>query len=281
MNKKSEVLIAYIPVLHEGYRKLLASHPDAEVFVFGKDIIAEFKHLRKDVRALDPSLIVSSLSGWGRKAEVLDVALMQKIAESKVTVVMPDEDVSRTIAEKYFPNGGVIFESIFLRWDTQASLAQKEVNPDAIISENEFDRLMIATAEKEAEKSSDFWRHIGALVVKDGKIILKTHNQLLPTEQTAYIVGDSRGNFHKGDHVELTMALHSEIGLVAEAAKKGISLDGTSMYVTTFPCPPCAKAVAFSGVKKLYYSDGYGMLDGEEVLRAQGVEIIKVKKENK
>ena len=278
MNKKTEVLIAYIPVLHEGYRKLLAAHPEAEVFVFGKEVIAEFKHLRKDVRALDPELIVLSLDGWGRSAQVLDVASIQKIAKSKSTIIMPDEDVSRTIAEKYFSNCGVIFESIFLRWDTQASLTQKEVNPDAVVSEKEFDRLMIAAAEKEAEKSSDFWRHIGALVVKGGKIILKTHNQLMPTEQTAYIVGDSRGNFHKGDHVELTMALHSEIGLVAEAAKKGISLDGTSMYVTTFPCPPCAKAVAFSGVKKLYYSDGYGMLDGEEVLRAQGVEIIKVKK---
>ena len=278
MNKNREVLIAYIPVLHEGYRKLLAAHPGAEVFVFGKEIIAEFKHLRKDVRALDPSLIVASLSGWGIEAKVLDIKTMGEIAVSKATIIMPDEDVSRTIAEKYFANSGVVFESIFLRWDTQASLAQKEVNPDAVISENEFDRLMIATAEKEAEKSSDFWRHIGALVVKDGKIILKTHHRLLPTEQTAYILGDSRGNFHKGDHVELTMALHSEIGLVAEAAKQGISLNGTSMYVTTFPCPPCAKAVAYSGVKKLYYSDGYGMLDGEEVLRAQGVEIIKVKK---
>ena len=238
MNKKTEVLIAYIPVLHEGYRKLLAAHPEAEVFVFGKEVIAEFKHLRKDVRALDPELIVLSLDGWGRSAQVLDVASIQKIAKSKSTIIMPDEDVSRTIAEKYFSNCGVIFESIFLRWDTQASLTQKEVNPDAVVSEKEFDRLMIAAAEKEAEKSSDFWRHIGALVVKGGKIILKTHNQLMPTEQTAYIVGDSRGNFHKGDHVELTMALHSEIGLVAEAAKKGISLDGTSMYVTTFPCPP-------------------------------------------
>jgi len=279
VNKKKEVLIAYIPVLHEGYRKLLASHPDAEVFVFSKEIIAEFKHLRKDVRALDPDLIVSSLAGWGRESQLLDAVSIQKIVALKVKVIMPDEDVSKTIAEKYFSNSGVIFESIFLRWDTQASLAQKEVNPDAVVSESEFDRLMIATAEKEAKKSSDFWRHIGALVVKDGKIILKAHNRILPTEQTVYIEGDSRGNFHKGDHVELTMALHGEIGLVAEAARQGISLEGTSMYVTTFPCPPCAKAVAFSGIKKLYFSDGYGMLDGEEVLRARGVEIIKVKKD--
>ena len=278
MKKDQEVLIAYVPVLHEGYRKLLAAHPKAEVFVFGKEIIAEFKHLRKDVRALAPELIVSSLGGWGRTAQILKKNKIAEIIALKATIIMPDEDVSRTIAEKYFPDSRIIFENVFLRWDTQASLAQKEINPDATISKKEFDRLMLATAEKEAEKSADFWRHIGALVVKDGKIILKTHNRILPTEQTAYIVGDSRGNFHKGDHVELTMALHCEIGLVAEAARQGISLEGASMYVTTFPCPPCAKAVAFSGVKKLYYGEGYGMLDGEEILRAQGVDIIKVKK---
>ncbi|MFA6094799.1 MAG: deaminase [Candidatus Paceibacterota bacterium] len=276
---KEKVIVAYVPVVHEGYYKFFTAHKGSPVFVFGKDIVAEFRHLRKDVRALDPNLIVQSLNGWGIESEVLDSVSIQKITDLKAVIVMPDEDVSRTIAEKYFSNNEVVFESVFLRWDTQASLAQKEVNPDAIISENDFDKLMIATAEKEAEKSSDFWRHIGALVVKNGEIILKTHNRLMPTEQTAYVMGDSRGNFHKGDHVELTMALHCEIGLVAEAARLGTSLEGTSMYVTTFPCPPCAKAVAFSGVKKLYYGDGYGMLDGEEVLRSQGVEIIKVKKD--
>ena len=69
----------------------------------------------------------------------------------------------------------------------------------------------------------------------------------------------------------------AEAQLVAAAAKQGISLEGASMYVTTFPCPPCAKLVAYSGIKKLYYADGYGVLDGERVLKSQGVEIVFVK----
>jgi dCMP deaminase len=48
------------------------------------------------------------------------------------------------------------------------------------------------------------------------------------------------------------------------------------MYVTTFPCPPCAKMIAFSGVKKLYYAGGYGVLDGEAIMKSKGVEIIFV-----
>jgi dCMP deaminase len=64
---------------------------------------------------------------------------------------------------------------------------------------------------------------------------------------------------------------------VAEAAAKGVSLEGGSLYVNIFPCPPCAKLIAYSGIKNLYYSGGYGALDGESVLKAKGVKIIYIK----
>ena len=48
------------------------------------------------------------------------------------------------------------------------------------------------------------------------------------------------------------------------------------MYVTVFPCPPCAKIVAFSGIRKLYYAGGYSVLGQENILKSRGVEIIYV-----
>ena len=48
------------------------------------------------------------------------------------------------------------------------------------------------------------------------------------------------------------------------------------MYVTDFPCPPCAKLIAGAGVAKLYYRDGYAVLDGQDVLDVAGVEIVQV-----
>ena len=48
------------------------------------------------------------------------------------------------------------------------------------------------------------------------------------------------------------------------------------MYVTVFPCPPCAKLIAYSGIKRLYCGGGYAVLDGEEVLKSNGVEIYFV-----
>jgi dCMP deaminase len=49
------------------------------------------------------------------------------------------------------------------------------------------------------------------------------------------------------------------------------------MYVTDFPCPPCAKLIAAAGVKRLYFREGYAVLDGESVLEAAGVEVRQVR----
>ena len=91
-----------------------------------------------------------------------------------------------------------------------------------------------------------------------------------------YVNGDPRNNFHKGDHIEISTAIHAEAQMIAEAARKGVSLEGADMYVTVFPCPPCAKLIAFSGIKNLYCGGGYGVLDGEAVLKSKDVKIFFV-----
>ena len=47
------------------------------------------------------------------------------------------------------------------------------------------------------------------------------------------------------------------------------------LYVTDFPCPPCAKLIAAAGVVRLYFRTGYAVLDGEQVLEAAGVEVLR------
>ena len=48
------------------------------------------------------------------------------------------------------------------------------------------------------------------------------------------------------------------------------------IYVTDFPCPPCAKLIAGAGIERVYYRQGYAVLDGADVLQAAGVEIVHV-----
>jgi len=276
MNKS---FILYIPVLHEGYNALFKKHPDVrQLFIFGEEVIGEYEHLIKDIRRLSPELIRASLIGWKRfdSIEILNRETIQKIQEAKIPLMVSDDDLTAELVAKYFSQNPIEKDTIFLRWDKKTSVAPEKVTPDVTVSSEEFDKKMIALARAEGEKAKDWWRRIGAVVVKDGKVIYQKHNEYVPSDQIANDEGDPRSNFKSGIHLESSLALHAEAAIVAWAAKEGISLRGTDIYVETFPCPPCAKQLAYSGIRRLYYRTGYKVLDGERILRSQGVEIIFV-----
>lgn len=273
------VVIAYVPVLHDGYRKFFEKHRDADaLYIFGPEIIARFDYLAKEIRALDPALMkraIESLSIY-REVEVLDNEALQALKQEQIKFIAPDEDVTRQLIETEFSGAQVTYDTIFLRWDKHKTMDGQPVDADQTISTAEFDKKLIELLGKEAEKSSDFWRRLGSAIVKDGKIILVSHNRPVPSDQMTYAHGDPRNTLHKGVGIEYSLILHAEAALIAEAAKKGISVDGASCYVTVFPCPPCAKLIAYSGIKKLYYTTGYALLDQDKVLKSQGVELIHV-----
>jgi dCMP deaminase len=100
-------------------------------------------------------------------------------------------------------------------------------------------------------------------------------NEHAPHRLSAYTVGDPRSNLHKGVGYELSTATHAEAQLIARAAREGRSTAGAVLYVTDFPCPPCAKLIAAAGVIRLYFRTGYAVLDGEQVLEAAGVEVLR------
>jgi len=274
-----KVIVAFIPVLHEGYRRFFDKNSDAKIlYILGSEITNKFDYLKKEIRALDPILLKKAIESWDifDGVRILDENMVKDIQVSESEIIMPDEDVTRELVQKYFPNKKITFDNIFLRWDKHKVMEKKPVEADQKISVKEFDKKIIEKLSKESEKSSDWWRRIAAAVIKDGKIILMAHNKHVPSEHTPYAHGDPRNTLHKGVGIEYSSVLHSEAGLIAEAAKKGIALDGLDMFVSTFPCPPCAKQIAYSGINKLYYSGGYSILDQESILKSQGVEIIFV-----
>lgn len=274
-----QTFVAYVPVLHEGYRRFFESKEgEKELYIFGPEITKEFSWLAKEIRQLDPVLMQKAIVALGifKKVIILDAARAEELNTANHIIILPDEDISRDLAEKYFPKAQKEFSPIFLRWDKHNSIAEKPVLSSDKITTEEFHRTVLKQTEAESGKSSDHWRHVGAAIVKDGEVILVDHNHHVPSDHTPYVHGDPRNNFHKGDHIEISTAIHAEAALIAEAARKGIPLEGADMYVTVFPCPPCAKLIAHSGIKILYCGGGYGVLDGEEVLNAAGVKILFV-----
>jgi dCMP deaminase len=198
---------------------------------------------------------------------VLDEAGVAALQGAQLT--LPAEDVSYQVVERYFPRAEVFYDTAFLRWDKPRVVALRPPRPDRVITEQDL-------AEAEAAKSIDFWRQVGAALRFADGTLEATHNEHLPHPQSPYAVGDPRSNFFQGVHLELSTAMHAEARLIAAAARAGRSTEGAELFVTDFPCPPCAKLIAASGIARVHYRTGYAVLDGEDVLEAAGVEVVKI-----
>jgi dCMP deaminase len=275
----SEVAIAYVPVLHEGYRRFLVAHAkDAPLYLIGPELHEDYRPLAKDIRALDPELVASAIAAWEICSEVnmLDVVLAERLAAESPSITLPAEDVSYRLVERFFSRCEVRYDTVFLRWDKTRTTALREPSAPPAGDGDEAFAQIAAAAEEQAQTSADWWRHVGAAIRFADGTIEAAVNEHLPHTHSPYAVGDPRANFYKGVALELSTAVHAEAKLIATAARRGISTEGAAMYVTDFPCPPCAKLIAGAGIARLYFREGYAVLDGEDVLQDAGVEVLRV-----
>jgi dCMP deaminase len=273
----SKILVAYVASPHAGYLKLFRKYEGGILYVLGRDLIGEFTSLVRNLPAVEPEEAAAMVRSLGifDSVRVLTRELVPFIGQN--TLVMPDEDVSHALAEKCFAGATVEFDGTWrLRWDWKTTTHARRPEGERVVSVDLLDRELMGRASLEAQRSPDWWRQIGALLVRNGNMLIVAHNTHMPSEQSAYIMGDPRSNFGPGEHIDASLALHGEAGVIAEAARRGISTAGCDLFVTTFPCPPCANIVAASGIRRLYYADGYSLVAGAETLNAYGIEIVRV-----
>jgi dCMP deaminase len=270
--------VAYIPVLHEGYRRFVENHArDGRLFVVGSALHEDYRPLAKDIRALSAELVARAIASWDVCAEVavLDLEGASALAADAPQLTMPAEDVSYRLAERFFERCEVRFDTVFLRWDKTRTAQLLEPRARRVAFEEGLVELARA-AEDAAARSIDWWRRVGAAIrFADGglRAACNVHN---PHRLSAYTVGDPRANFYKGVALELSTATHAEARLIAEAAREGRATAGALLYVTDFPCPPCAKLIAAAGIARVYFREGYALLDGQDVLASAGVEVVRV-----
>lgn len=277
-------LVAYVPVLHAGYLEMIERVFPATIFLVDDELLValpdEFDYVkRKDaIRALPTEVVRKMLEATNFMPVERLSEHIGTIIDSYDRIVMPDEDVSRYFAEHLFGGRKVKFESIFLRWDRRAVAKQEDaaVVADVVVSDEELDRLFITQAEAEAPRSFDWWRQVGAVLVKDGTVLFASHNHHTPHPQAPNAFGDPRSLFKRGVRIECSSAEHAEADIIAEAARLGISLKGASLYVSAFPCPGCARLIAHSGIKRCAFSGGYSVLHGADDLRRAGVQLIYI-----
>jgi dCMP deaminase len=267
----TDCAVAYVPVLHDGYRRFVEAHAAGRpLHLIGPELYLDFRPLSRDVRALDAQLAARAIAGWGICSEVsvLTSAGAEALAAGRPRIVLPDEDVSHRVVERWFGECEVRYDTVFLRWDkTRTVQLLRPAAPRAAAGELEW------AAETARSRSVDWWRQVGAAIrFADGEV-RSAHNEHHPHPLAAYAAGDPRSNFRKGLGYDLSTATHAEARLIAGAASDGRATAGAELYVTDFPCPACAKLIAAAGIAKLWFREGYAVLDGQDVLEAAGVEI--------
>ena len=273
-------ILAYLPVIHRGYEAFFERHPDAaSVLLLGAGFRAEFPALAKDIRALPPERAAAylRLARPGLDVRVIEPAGLPGAVVGDV-LVLPDEQVTRELAARHDLGAGreLVFDQTFLRWDRDWSQARRPARFDGEVTVAELPRGLIARAQDLAGRSSDWWRQVGAIAVRGDNLLGSAWNQHYPTEYAPYTDGDPRDGFSRGVRSDLSTALHAEASIIAAAARDGISLRGADLYVTTFPCPACARLIAAAGIGRCYFAGPYSLLDGEDVLRTAGVELLWV-----
>jgi len=287
MLKKAK-LILYLPVIQTAYLELINHFQDKldQVLIIDDDTIAlvdqKLNYLRKDIRRLQPQQAVRALQGydWPFTVELAKIENLRRLGENPhLQLILPDDDVSQVLIDKFFnklTRQQIKLEPVFLRWNKQNTFISQLPQVDTTISITQLNRQLMGQAFTSAGNSTDWWRHVGAVLARNGQPLISSFNQHTPGGYTPYIDGDPRSVAKSGQHIEINTSEHAESALIAEAAKRGLSTKGCDLYVTTFPCPYCARVIAHAGIKTLYFAEGYTLLDGEKEMRRAGIKIIKI-----
>ena len=146
-------------------------------------------------------------------------------------------------------------------------------------------RAYMKTAEIFAELSHARRLHVGAIVVKDDRIISIGYNGMpagwdndceyeVTEFQTEYGVGSKLVN--TGELKTRPEVLHAESNCISKLAKSNESGLGATMFVTHAPCLDCAKLIYQSGISSVLYRNSYRSDDGIQFLQKAAVWVEKI-----
>ncbi|RLF48806.1 MAG: cytidine deaminase [Thermoplasmata archaeon] len=142
----------------------------------------------------------------------------------------------------------------------------------------EDDCYFMAIAKSVARRSTCTRREVGAVIVRDGKILSTGYNGPPQGIRHCDIVGCLREELgiKSGEHHELCRGIHAEQNAIVNAARFGISIYGSKIYITTFPCSLCAKMIVNSGIREVIYLEEYADNFSAQILRDGGIIVRKL-----
>ncbi len=140
-----------------------------------------------------------------------------------------------------------------------------------------WEEYFMGIARLSAKRSKDPNTKVGCCIVGKGNRILSVGYNGLPDG-----CGDAEFPWTRdGDFGETKYeyVVHAELNAILN--QRGQSLEGSTLYVTSFPCNECAKAIIQAGIRKVVYAEEYPgragriMAAAKRLFDAAGVEYVK------
>lgn len=132
---------------------------------------------------------------------------------------------------------------------------------------NKYDKAYLRIAKEWGQLSYCQRKKVGAIIVKDKMIISDGYNGTPSGFENCCEDQDGLTKWY---------VLHAEANAILKVAKSTQSCDGATLYITMSPCKDCSKLIHQAGIIRVVYQNSYKDLEGIELLKRAGVEVIQV-----
>ena len=142
-----------------------------------------------------------------------------------------------------------------------------------------WDEYFLEMAKLVSQRSTCLRRKVGAVLVKDKKILATGYNGAPSGLAHCLDIGCLRDKLKipSGQRHELCRGLHAEQNAIIQASLHGVSVKLSTLYVTNHPCIICAKMIINAGIKEIVISEGYPDKMAMDFLREGRIKLRVVK----
>ena len=114
-------------------------------------------------------------------------------------------------------------------------------------------------------------KHVGAVIVVERQVVATGYNGSIRGMPHCDEVGHDMESGH------CVRTIHAEMNAIAQAARRGVAINGASIYTTASPCWACFRVLVNAGVQRFIYAEPYREGDAkariDEVARRVGLEV--------
>lgn len=134
-----------------------------------------------------------------------------------------------------------------------------------------WDQYFMEIAQVVSTRATCDRKHVGAVITRKRRIVSTGYNGSLPGHLHCSEIG------HDMDHGHCVRTTHAEMNAILQADRR--SLYGARMYVNTYPCWPCMRAIIAAGITSVVYDQDYRKdLRVEQAAKDSGVTLIQLTK---